>query len=484
MVTVMLTSKIKIIAGMLVVAWAIMGGLSVGTGRSCWTWLLEISAAEPKPTAEPADERASDTTKADDTEPTTGERVTADRAAMRGTWELSETVIERKGDNVLPARVEKVTFVVTDIGIIRVGDDGFAEDQWTFTLDPSKNPKAIDLSNPKYGTWRGIYHVEAGTLKICFTDGERPGQFPAKPETYWTLSRKSSMAAQVPQRFANAPGCFWIVEPTDPRNVGGLGVESFYEIDPAGAAVLTLAFGIPEKRSLSDFRPVFLDAAGDRFLPDIQQARSSSRRGVPGVTLRRWRMDPKILRAAKVVRIGIEAITDESRRIAADEAQQKALKAGVEVLAWPEVGRVYPFTLTTVDGQKLRSADMKGKVVVIDCWASWCEPCIALVPDLKRCYDKWHQDGLVIIGVSLDKDVETIQKVCKSHGVSWPQVLAPADDGTRQLWEMASGISGIPRVLVIDGDGVLRTEDTGKLEEEIARLLAASNRAPKSPAKR
>jgi peroxiredoxin len=82
-------------------------------------------------------------------------------------------------------------------------------------------------------------------------------------------------------------------------------------------------------------------------------------------------------------------------------------------------------------------------------------PCMALMPELKALYEKWHQQGLEIVGISLDRDVEAMQKVCKSKSLTWPQVIVPDDEKVRALWQEASGISGIPRVLLLDQRGIL-----------------------------
>jgi RNA polymerase sigma factor (sigma-70 family) len=399
-----------------------------------------------------------------------------DRALPQGTWVKFETVVERRGDKTLPPKEVKVNFVVTSDAIIRIGDDGFVSDRWAYTLDPNKSPRAIDLSNPKYGIWRGIYRIEGETLTICLNDeGVRPSEF--SPKADWVFKRVSQTPKHVTQRYENAPGCIWMGEPRtpDPHGSGWGGVVYFYETDSKGAALITLAYSHPGKL-ISGYRPVILDANGKRYLPDQQQAIGSARQGGHAVALVRYRLDPKVLQANQVAAVGVEGITDDACRIAAREAEERARKAGIEVLPWPEVGKVYPFTLTSLDGGKLRSADLKGKVVVIDCWASWCSPCLALVPELKRCYEKGHKDGLEIIGVCLD-DAETARKVSKSHGMTWPQVMAPpATNEAGELWRTAMGLQGIPRVLVIDREGILRADNPAKVEEEIARLLEASKR--------
>jgi thiol-disulfide isomerase/thioredoxin len=208
---------------------------------------------------------------------------------------------------------------------------------------------------------------------------------------------------------------------------------------------------------------------------------SGSIRNGPELAMYRWRMDPNVLPAQKVAQIGIEAVTPEAHRLAAREAQQRAKNANLEVLSWPEPGEAYSFTLTTVDGQKVRSAELKGKVVLIDCWATWCSPCMALMPELKALYAKWHGRGLEIIGISLDRDVETMRKTCKSQDLTWPQVYVPEDERIRELWHEASGIRSIPRLLLMDRDGILH-DPSGRLEEEVAKLLTRSpEKAPAKP---
>jgi thiol-disulfide isomerase/thioredoxin len=273
-----------------------------------------------------------------------------------------------------------------------------------------------------------------------------------------------------------------MIDPSAPSPVasyGGPCVEYIYDKEPDGAVVITIAYFTPNPGSGEYYRPVLLDAQGNRYLPKGRESAHSGRRGgLGGVTLSRWRMDPNILPAHKVARMGIEAVTSDANRIAARDALERAKSAKIEVLQWPEVGELYPFTLTAMDGRKIRSEDLKGKVVVIDCWATWCSPCMALLPELKGLYEKWHQQGLEIVGVSLDRDVEVVQKICKSNGLTWPQVIVPNDEKVRALWQEASGISGIPRVLVLDQRGILRADSADKLEETIAKLLTNSRDKP------
>ena|SRR5215471_13388904 len=94
-----------------------------------------------------------------------------------------------------------------------------------------------------------------------------------------------------------------------------------------------------------------------------------------------------------------------------------------------------------------------------------------MLPQFEALYQKWHKEGLEIVGISLDQKVEAGQKVCKSLRLTYPQVWVPSDEKTHELWEQASGIGGVPRVLLIDRKGILSAEGHDKLEEQIAKLL-------------
>jgi thiol-disulfide isomerase/thioredoxin len=182
--------------------------------------------------------------------------------------------------------------------------------------------------------------------------------------------------------------------------------------------------------------------------------------------------DPQTLPASKAVYLGIEILTAKGLKVRAKEAFDRAKTTGLEVLPFPEAGTVYEFVVTTMDGKRVRSRDLRGKVVLIDCWATWCSPRMAKMPQLKALYEKHHKDGLEIVGVCFDHDAEKARRTIKSKGLDWPQVLVPADEKTRGLWEEAAGIEALPRLLLLDRSGVLRADcGPGELKDQIGKLL-------------
>jgi thiol-disulfide isomerase/thioredoxin len=115
---------------------------------------------------------------------------------------------------------------------------------------------------------------------------------------------------------------------------------------------------------------------------------------------------------------------------------------------------------------------MKGKVVLIDCWAGWCSPCMAKMPQLKTLYEGRHGDGFEVIGVNFDKDRTRGEQLVKTVALPWPEVFVPGDDRTRRLWTEGPGIASLPRLLLIDREGILRWDGSpAELEERIAALL-------------
>ena len=145
-----------------------------------------------------------------------------------------------------------------------------------------------------------------------------------------------------------------------------------------------------------------------------------------------------------------------------------------DVLAAGEIGSRLPdFSVRDLQGRDLSSADLRGKVVLIDFWATWCQPCKKEMPGYQKLLDRYGSRGFVVIGFKLDtmKDVEDPVLFAKKIGVRYPLVVA-ADE----LKQKFGGIEGLPTTLLYDRKGILRKkvigfEYTDVIESELKPLL-------------
>ena len=119
------------------------------------------------------------------------------------------------------------------------------------------------------------------------------------------------------------------------------------------------------------------------------------------------------------------------------------------------------------------TASLRGKVVLVDFWATWCGPCVRGLPAIAGLRDKYGKQGLAVVGISNDRDKGELEAFLRAHPeYDWPQLFEPDVDGFHPL-AAEYGIDAIPRLFLIDRQGVLRNVDAHEhLEERIVRLLA------------
>lgn len=161
-------------------------------------------------------------------------------------------------------------------------------------------------------------------------------------------------------------------------------------------------------------------------------------------------------------------ITTTDKPAKAEETKPKGTEWIPVGLMKPVVGEVYDFTVVDTAGKTITSRYLRGKVIVIDFWATWCPPCLKAIPHLKELRAKYHDKGLEIVGISMDSRRSDLEKFVKREGISWPQVWG----GTLVESLDKAGIRGIPTYLVIGRDGKLVKQDHALSSSLIRELIA------------
>jgi thiol-disulfide isomerase/thioredoxin len=105
-----------------------------------------------------------------------------------------------------------------------------------------------------------------------------------------------------------------------------------------------------------------------------------------------------------------------------------------------------------LEGKDINLAEQKGKVVLINFWATWCGPCRREIPDLVSLYDEWKDEGLVIVGIALDRDgAEAVKPFVDEHSINYPIVLDP-DQSTEKHFD---AMYGLPTTYVVNPEGMI-----------------------------
>lgn len=151
-----------------------------------------------------------------------------------------------------------------------------------------------------------------------------------------------------------------------------------------------------------------------------------------------------------------------------------AAKSNEQAIAAGEIGSRLPeFSVKDLQGREISSADLRGKVVLVDFWATWCQPCKKEMPGYQGLLDRYGSKGFVVVGFKFDTMADTEDPVsfARKIGVHYPLAVAPDD-----LKQKFGGIEGLPTTMLYDRGGILRKkvigfEYTSAFEDDLKPLL-------------
>ena len=250
----------------------------------------------------------------------------------------------------------------------------------------------------------------------------------------------------------------------------------------ACAAVLTFSLSV----FAEDDKPTFNDAAKE-LIGKIRPLMAKDRNEAMAAYLKGARQLAKQFPDE----MGPRAMMLEAATMSADEKVKKqviaelaglkdekferiASSAKAELKKMEALGKPVAIKFTAIDGRKVDLSKMKGKVVLIDFWATWCGPCVAEIPSVKKTYAKLNKKGFEIIGISLDSKEDKLTEFVADKSMPWPQHFD--GKGWNNKFAKEYGIRGIPAMWLVDKQGNLVDMNARhNLEEKVEKLLNAGD---------
>ncbi len=159
------------------------------------------------------------------------------------------------------------------------------------------------------------------------------------------------------------------------------------------------------------------------------------------------------------------------------------LRSAVSLEALPQIGKPAPdFSLNDMSGKKVALSAYKGKVVILNFWATFCGPCKEEMPSLNNLFLALKKDGLIVLAVSTDDSEKPVQSFVKAKGIAFPVLI----DKDSQVFSDQYRVLGLPTTFIIDRDGVIRDKILGdrpwdgpEMKAKIGSLLSTRKKSEK-----
>lgn len=190
------------------------------------------------------------------------------------------------------------------------------------------------------------------------------------------------------------------------------------------------------------------------------------------------------------------ALCNEFTQALADSKAEGADKLAKKIEGYARrmqlLGNTMDIEGTLLDGKPLDWNSYKGKVVLVQFWATWCGPCRGEIPNVKKYYDLYHDRGFDVVSISLDRSREDLDKYLAENPLPWPVVFedSKGNEGFDQPMAVHYGVTGIPMLILLDRDGKVVSEKARgpMLGKELEKLIgpaeeneADDNTEPEEP---
>lgn len=318
---------------------------------------------------------------------------------------------------------------------------------------------------PVAGTGPVTYEVRPSVIPATPARARAPQVEAVDVPPWWNISGGGSVPGRLAERadLMPSPGCSWEIPPRELRLEGDwhrsnverilIGVPS---LDPRSKRLrYHLTQLTRTKATPLELRAVLFDAAGNRFVARVSPEGYSSGLGEALHFSRHdWDDLPPLDDPGRAF-FGVERVVPEAARLAATAARAEAQAKGVELMPSPRLGEPFSFDLATVDGRRVRSADLKGRAILIVFHGPFPRQPFPLTQVRKEI----PEADLAVVGVSFDGDAATATRDWKQIGEPAPLVLVPNDVAARRLWREGVELPYLPAYWIVDRDGILRFQE-------------------------